>query len=70
MENRKSVREELTGKTEMNSENENDLFIRLEEIEKDQAIVESLPKSDWIGIVATFVILGIMPLLYYAFTLS
>lgn len=70
MENRISVREELAGKTEMSPENENDLFIRLEEIEADEIIVEPLPKADWIGIAATFFLIGILPLLYYAFTLS
>jgi hypothetical protein len=35
MENTLSVREELAGKTEMNAENEQDLFERLEQIEKD-----------------------------------
>lgn len=70
MENRKSVREELAGKTEMSPENENDLFMRLEEIETDGAVVEPLSKADWVGIAATFFILGILPLLYYAFTLS
>ncbi len=70
MENRKSVREELTGKTEMSPENENDLFARLEEIERDGKIVDSLPKADWIGIALTFFVLGVFPLLYYAFKLS
>jgi len=66
MENRKSIREELTGKTEMNPENENDLFVRLEEIERDGKVVDPLPKADWIGIAVTFFVLGIFPLLYYA----
>ena len=70
MENRKSVREELTGKTDMSAESENDLFERLEEIERDGQVVDSLGKSDWIGIAATFFILGIGPLLYYAFQLA
>lgn len=69
MENTLSIREELTGKTEMNPETENDLFERLEFIEREGMIVEPLPKSDWFGIVATFLILGIAPLLVYAFKL-
>lgn len=70
MENRKSIREELTGKTEMSPENENDLFLRLEEIETEGKIVDSLPKADWVGIAVTFFVLGILPLLYYAIKLS
>jgi hypothetical protein len=70
MENRKSIREELTGKTEMSPENEADLFAKLEEIERDGKIVDSLPKADWIGIVVAFFALGIIPLLYYAIKLS
>jgi hypothetical protein len=70
MESRKSIREELTDKTEMSPENENDLFARLEEIERDGKIVDPLPRADWIGIAITFFVLGIFPLLYYAMTLS
>ena len=66
MKDRISIREELTGKTEMSAENESDLFARLEEIEQDGAIVGPLPQGDWIGIVASFFLLGILPLLYYA----
>jgi hypothetical protein len=69
MENIMSIRKELTGKTEMSPENENDLIIRLEEIERDGKIVDSLPKADWIGIAVTFFVLGIFPLLYYAIKL-
>ena len=69
MENIKSIREELTGKTEMSPENENDLFIRLEEIERDGKVVDPLPRADWIGIAVTFFVLGIFPLLYYAIKL-
>lgn len=69
MENRISIREELGGKTEMNSENENDLFLRLEEIERDGKIADPLPKSDWILIGVIFFALGILPLLYYAIKL-
>jgi len=69
MENRKSIREELGGKTDMNAENENDLFQRLEEIERNGEIVEALPKQDWIMIGITFLLIGIGPLLYYAVTL-
>lgn len=70
MENRLSVREELTGKTEMSPENENDLFERLEEIERDGKIADPLPKADWIAIAVTFFVLGVFPLLYYAIKLS
>lgn len=66
MENTLSVREELAGKTEMNAENEQDLFDRLEQIEKDGRVVDSLSKADWIGIFVTFFVLGVGPLLYYA----
>jgi hypothetical protein len=66
MENTISVREELAGKTEMNAENEQDLFDRLEQIEKDGQVVDSLSKADWIGIYITFFALGVGPLLYYA----
>ncbi len=69
MRNMISVRDELAGKTEMSPENENDLFSRLEEIERDGTIVAPLPKSDWIGIAAAFFTLGVLPLLYYAFKL-
>lgn len=69
MENIMSIREELAGKTEMSPENENDLFIRLEEIERDGKVVDPLPKADWIGIAVTFFALGIFPLLYYAIKL-
>jgi hypothetical protein len=70
MENRLSIREELTGKTDMSPENENDLFARLEEIDRDGKVVDPLPKSDWIGILVTFFVLGVFPLLYYAIQLS
>jgi len=70
MEKRRSVQEELTGKTEMSPENESDLFARLEEIERGGRIVDPLPKSDWIGIALTFFGLGVLPLLYYAVTLA
>lgn len=66
MENTLSIREELAGKTEMNAENEQDLFDRLEQIEKDGRVVDSLSKADWIGILITFFVLGVGPLLYYA----
>ncbi|MDF3001826.1 MAG: hypothetical protein K0Q48_1945 [Bacillota bacterium] len=69
MESITSIREELTGKTEMSPENENDLLIRLEEIERDGKVVDPLPKSDWIGIAITFFVLGLLPLLYYAIKL-
>lgn len=70
MENRRSIRDELMGKTDMNTENENDLFLRLEEIERDGEIATALPKSDWIMIGFAFLLIGIGPLLYYAITLS
>jgi len=66
MENTLSVREELAGKTEMNAENEQDLFDRLEQIEKDGQVVDTLSKADWIGILVAFFALGVGPLLYYA----
>jgi hypothetical protein len=66
MENTLSIREELAGKTEMNAENEQDLFDRLEQIERDGQVVDSLLKADWIGIFITFFVLGVGPLLYYA----
>ena len=69
MENRMSIRDELGGKTDMNEENEKDLFLRLEEIERDGEIVEALPKQDWVMIGITFLFIGIGPLLYYAVTL-
>ncbi len=69
MENRLSIREELTGKTDMSPENENDLFDRLEEIERDGQVVDPLPRSDWALIAVTFLVFGIFPLLYYAFKL-
>jgi hypothetical protein len=66
MENTLSVREELAGKTDMNAENEQDLFDRLEQIERDGQVVDSLSKADWIGIYIAFFALGVCPLLYYA----
>jgi hypothetical protein len=66
MEHTLSVREELAGKTEMNAENEQDLFDRLEQIEKDGQVVDTLSKADWIGILVAFFALGVGPLLYYA----
>lgn len=66
MEHTLSVREELAGKTEMNAENEQDLFDRLEQIEKDGQVVDALSKADWIGIFVTFFALGVGPLFYYA----
>ena len=69
MESTMSIREELTGKTDMSPENENDLFERLEEIERDDNIVAPLSKADWIGIAVSFLVLGIFPLIYYAFKL-
>ena len=69
MENRQTVREELEGKTEMTPENENNLFEKLEEIERDGSVVGPLSKADWIGIAASFLVLGIFPLVYYAFKL-
>ncbi len=66
MEIRKTIREELSGKTELSPANEEDLFARLEEIERDGAIVEPLGKADWIGIAVTFFGLGILPPIYYA----
>lgn len=64
-----TIREFLQGKTEMNTENEEDLFARLEEIEAQGAIVPVLSKGDWIGIAAAFLFLGLVPLLYYAVAL-
>ena len=69
METRKTIREELTGKTELSPEYENDLFIRLEQIEKDGNVIESLGKSDWILMGIAFFGFGIFPLLYFAFKL-
>lgn len=69
MESRISIREELAGKTDMNAENEKDLFLRLEEIERDGEIVAALPKQDWVMIGITFLLIGIGPLLYFALTL-
>ena len=69
MENTISIREELAGKTDMNAENEQDLFDRLEQIEKDGQVVDSLSKADWIGIFIAFFALGVGPLLYYALKL-
>jgi len=69
MKKRLSVREELRGKTEMNLENENDLFLRLEEIEKNGEIVASLAKSDWLFMGISFFGFGILPLLYYGIKL-
>lgn len=69
MESKLSVRAELSGKTDMSPENENDLFDRLEEIEKSDKVVDPLSKRDWIGVLATFLVLGILPLLYEAFIL-
>lgn len=66
MENTLSIREELAGKTEMNAQNEQDLFDRLEKIEEDGQVVDSLSKADWIGIIITFFALCVGPLLYYA----
>ena len=70
MEKRLSVREELAGKTEMNAANEEDLFRRLEQIEAEGHVVDSLSRGDWIGIWLTFFLLGLCPLLYYAVQLA
>lgn len=69
MNNKLSIQEELSGKTEMNSENEKDLFNRLSRIEEDGQVIDSLSKADRIGIFFTFFALGIGPLIYYAFQL-
>jgi hypothetical protein len=70
MEKRMSVREELAGKTEMNAVNEEDLFRRLEQIEAEGHVLPSLSRKDWVGIWVTFFVLGVFPLLYYAFKLA
>lgn len=67
--NRKSVREELAGKTEMSPENEEDLFERLEEIEKNNDLAAPLSGGDWLVIAAFFAIFGILPLIYYGIRL-
>ncbi len=67
------VRNQLSGKTSFSTEQENDLFekiLEIEDMEKGGDGVPGLTKTDGIAAILLILILGIAPVIYYAVTLS
>ena len=63
------IRAELSGNTNFDADHEEELFKRIAEVEEEErtgGLVPGLTKSDYILIVAMFLVLGGLPVIYYA----
>ena len=71
MDDLQQITAELSGKTNFDAEQEGDLFERIAIIEKQEAAGELIPglnKVDHILIAAMFIVLGVLPVIWYAIT--
>ena len=71
MDDLQQITAELRGKTNFDAEHEGDLFERIAIIEKQEAAGELIPglnKVDHILIAAMFIVLGVLPVIWYAIT--
>lgn len=71
MDDLQQITAELSGKTSFDAEHEGDLFERIAIIEKQEAAGELIPglnKVDHILIAAMFIVLGVLPVIWYAIT--
>lgn len=63
------IKSELSGNTNFDQEHEGELFKRIAEIgkqEREGELVEGLYKTDYVLIIAMFIVLGILPVIWYA----
>lgn len=71
MDDLQQITAELSGKMNFDAEHEGDLFERIAIIEKQEAAGELIPglnKVDHILIAAMFIVLGVLPVIWYAIT--
>ena len=71
MDDLQQITAELSGKTNFAAEHEGALFERIAIIEKQEAAGELIPglnKVDHILIAAMFIVLGVLPVIWYAIT--
>lgn len=71
MDDLQQITAELSRKTNFDAEHEGDLFERIAIIEKQEAAGELIPglnKVDHILIAAMFIVLGVLPVIWYAIT--
>lgn len=71
MDDLQQITAELSGKTNFDAEHEGDLLERIAIIEKQEAAGELIPglnKVDHILIAAMFIVLGVLPVIWYAIT--
>lgn len=71
MDDLQQITAELSGKTNFDAEHEGGLFERIAIIEKQEAAGELIPglnKVDHILIAAMFIVLGVLPVIWYAIT--
>ena len=71
MDDLQQITAELIGKTNFDAEHEGDHFERIAIIEKQEAAGELIPglnKVDHILIAAMFIVLGVLPVIWYAIT--
>ncbi|MCB7036561.1 hypothetical protein [Eggerthella sinensis] len=69
MSDAEEIRSELSGHTNFDEEHEGELFERvakIEQAEREGTLVAALNKTDNVLIAAMFVVLGVLPVLWYA----
>ena len=63
------IRAELSGNTNFDEDHEGELFERIAEIEAQEQAGELIPgldKADYILIAVMFIVLGVLPVIWYA----
>ncbi len=72
MDKLEEIRNELAGNTSFDEEHEEDLFqaiLTMEEAEQNDELVQGLTKGDYILTLLFIIILGLVPVAYYAISL-
>lgn len=69
MSNLELINKELSGRTGMEADAEQDLFHRIAQIESSEFNIQPLLKADWIGVACAILLLGVAPVMYYAMKL-
>lgn len=63
------IKSELSGNTNFDEAHEGELFERIaiiEEEERDGGLIPGLTRADYILIVIMFIVLGVLPVIWYA----
>lgn len=69
MSNVEEIKAELSGNTNFDEDHEGELFKRIAEIEEQERrgdLVKGLNRTDYVLIVAMFIVLGVLPVVWYA----